>query len=240
MTRKRHGFVRWWFGAQRASSSSSSSVSAGTGAGPNDLCVRRERISSSKASRPRRLVTKPSAEGRHAPLLLRRLRTEPAPGDVARSVAAAVLVARGVEEPFPRGLALDRGDEQKESGEPDPVDQMVDDRADSDYQAEKDQERFRRRAKRHVRSIFAATAVQVALRLRRARVVGRDEAVALDAKAGLAQERASDLHRARQVRRHPEAEDGQWELDQARLDHGLNELARRAGRDDVQPPITEP
>jgi len=61
---------------------------------------------------------KPSAEGRHAPLLLRRLGTEPAPGEVTRSVAAAVLVPRCVEEPFPGGLALDRRDEQKESGEP--------------------------------------------------------------------------------------------------------------------------
>jgi hypothetical protein len=43
-TRKRHGLVRWWFGAQRASSSSSSSTAAGMGSGPNDLCVRRVRM----------------------------------------------------------------------------------------------------------------------------------------------------------------------------------------------------
>ena len=46
-TRKRHGSVRWWFGAQRASSKSSSSTSSGTGSGPNALCVRRVRIRSS-------------------------------------------------------------------------------------------------------------------------------------------------------------------------------------------------
>jgi len=46
-TRKRQGFVRWWFGAQRASSSSASSVSRGTGSEPNDLCVLRERMTSS-------------------------------------------------------------------------------------------------------------------------------------------------------------------------------------------------
>ena len=33
MTRNRQGFVRWWFGAQRARSSSSSSVAASTGLG---------------------------------------------------------------------------------------------------------------------------------------------------------------------------------------------------------------
>ena len=33
-TLNRHGIVRWWFGAQRASSSSSSSVSRSTGSGP--------------------------------------------------------------------------------------------------------------------------------------------------------------------------------------------------------------
>ena len=54
--RNRHGFVRWWFGAQRASSSSSSSVSAGTGSEPNDLCVRRERIRSTNASMRRTLA----------------------------------------------------------------------------------------------------------------------------------------------------------------------------------------
>ena len=36
-TRNRHGFVRWWFGAQRASSSSSSSSSRGTGLGRERL-----------------------------------------------------------------------------------------------------------------------------------------------------------------------------------------------------------
>jgi hypothetical protein len=84
-----------------------------------------------------------SAEGRHAPLLLRRLSAEPAPARVTRSVAAAVLVPRRVEEPLPGGLAFDRRDEQEESGEPDPVDQVVDERPDRDHQAEKDQERFR-------------------------------------------------------------------------------------------------
>jgi hypothetical protein len=39
---------------------------------------------------------------------------------------------------------------------------VVDERTDRDYQGEKDQERFRRRAERHVRSIFAATAGKVA------------------------------------------------------------------------------
>ena len=44
-TRNRHGFVRLWFGAQRASSNSSSSVARSTGAGAYALWVRRERIS---------------------------------------------------------------------------------------------------------------------------------------------------------------------------------------------------
>src|SRR6266542_1517440 len=60
-TRKRHGFVRWWFGAQRASSSRSSSVSRETGTGPNDLCVRRERISSARLSTPRTLALRRAA-----------------------------------------------------------------------------------------------------------------------------------------------------------------------------------
>src|SRR5262249_40261336 len=45
--RKRHGLVRWWLGAQRASSRSSASVSRSTGSAPYALCVRRERIASS-------------------------------------------------------------------------------------------------------------------------------------------------------------------------------------------------
>ena len=36
-TRKRQGFVMWWFGAQRASSKSSSSVARGTGSAPVGL-----------------------------------------------------------------------------------------------------------------------------------------------------------------------------------------------------------
>ena len=47
ITRNRHGFVRWWFGAQRPSSSSSSSTSRGTGSGANALWVRLLRIASS-------------------------------------------------------------------------------------------------------------------------------------------------------------------------------------------------
>src|SRR4051794_32660699 len=50
-TRKRHGLVRWWFGAQRASSNSSSSVSRSTGAVPKTLCVRRVRVASSTSTR---------------------------------------------------------------------------------------------------------------------------------------------------------------------------------------------
>src|SRR6476659_3362162 len=46
-TRNRHGFVRWWLGAQRASSNSWSSCSRGTGSGRYTLCVRRVRIASS-------------------------------------------------------------------------------------------------------------------------------------------------------------------------------------------------
>src|SRR5690348_5414504 len=46
-TRNRHGLVRWWFGAQRASSNSWSSCSRGTGSGRYTLCVRRVRIASS-------------------------------------------------------------------------------------------------------------------------------------------------------------------------------------------------
>ena len=49
-TRKRHGFVRLWFGAQRASSNSSSSVARSTGSGAYALCVRRERISSGRST----------------------------------------------------------------------------------------------------------------------------------------------------------------------------------------------
>src|ERR687890_554902 len=43
-TRKRHGFVRLWFGAQRASSNSSSRVARSTGSGPYALWVRRPRV----------------------------------------------------------------------------------------------------------------------------------------------------------------------------------------------------
>src|SRR5215210_2321816 len=50
-TRKRHGFVRLWFGAQRASSNSSSSVARPTGSEPYALCVRRLRIASSSSIR---------------------------------------------------------------------------------------------------------------------------------------------------------------------------------------------
>ena len=46
-TRKRHGLVRWWLGAHRASSNSSSSSSRPTGSGANTLWVRRVRIASS-------------------------------------------------------------------------------------------------------------------------------------------------------------------------------------------------
>src|SRR6476646_7289743 len=46
-TRNRHGLVRWWLGAQRASSNSWSSCSRGTGSGRYTLCVRRVRIASS-------------------------------------------------------------------------------------------------------------------------------------------------------------------------------------------------
>src|SRR3954463_8054435 len=46
-TRKRHGFVRLWFGAQRASSNSSSRMALSTGAFVYALWVRRVRIASS-------------------------------------------------------------------------------------------------------------------------------------------------------------------------------------------------
>src|SRR4051794_34496886 len=46
-TRKRHGLVRLWFGAQRASSNSSSSVSRSSGSGVYALWVRRVRMASS-------------------------------------------------------------------------------------------------------------------------------------------------------------------------------------------------
>src|SRR6476646_6787078 len=46
-TRNRHGLVRWWLGAQRASSNSWSSCSRGTGSGRYTLCVRRVWIASS-------------------------------------------------------------------------------------------------------------------------------------------------------------------------------------------------
>src|SRR5215210_1159452 len=49
-TRKRHGFVRLWLGAQRASSNSSSSVSRGTGSDPYALCVRRVLMASSTST----------------------------------------------------------------------------------------------------------------------------------------------------------------------------------------------
>ena len=48
-TRKRHGLVRWWFGAQRPSSSSSSSSGRETGSWANALCVRRLRMASSSS-----------------------------------------------------------------------------------------------------------------------------------------------------------------------------------------------
>src|SRR3954452_5542121 len=44
ITRKRHGVVRLWLGAHRASSNSSSSTARSTGSGLNALCVRRVRI----------------------------------------------------------------------------------------------------------------------------------------------------------------------------------------------------
>src|SRR3954453_12818747 len=44
ITRKRHGLVRLWLGAHRASSNSSSSTARSTGSGLNALCVRRVRI----------------------------------------------------------------------------------------------------------------------------------------------------------------------------------------------------
>src|SRR3954447_10654785 len=46
-TRKRHGFVRLWLGAQRASSNSSSSVSRSTASRVYALCVRRGRVACS-------------------------------------------------------------------------------------------------------------------------------------------------------------------------------------------------
>src|SRR5262249_32023381 len=49
-TRKRHGSVRWWFGAQRASSSSCSTTAPGTGSAPYALCVLRVRIAVSTST----------------------------------------------------------------------------------------------------------------------------------------------------------------------------------------------
>src|SRR3954453_3520802 len=46
-TRNRHGLVRWWLGAQRASSNKSSSVWRSTGSGRYALWVRRLRMASS-------------------------------------------------------------------------------------------------------------------------------------------------------------------------------------------------
>ena len=60
-TRKRHGCVRWWFGASRATSSSSRTISRGTGSGPNALCVRRA------AARSARLTPAGRRRGRSTP-----------------------------------------------------------------------------------------------------------------------------------------------------------------------------
>src|SRR5204863_4277034 len=49
-TRKRHGLVRLWFGAQPARSSSSSSTSRDSGSGLNALWVRRVRIAVSTST----------------------------------------------------------------------------------------------------------------------------------------------------------------------------------------------
>ena len=64
-TRKRHGSVRWWFGAQRASSRSSSIVSRSTGSGSKALCVRRVRIAASRSiARTLASRERPTASGR--------------------------------------------------------------------------------------------------------------------------------------------------------------------------------
>src|SRR5438094_7191045 len=48
-TRNRQGFVRWWLGAQRASSKSSSRMARSSGSGRYALCVRRVRMACSRS-----------------------------------------------------------------------------------------------------------------------------------------------------------------------------------------------
>ena len=81
-TRKRHGLVSPWFGAQRASSRVSASVRPSTGSRPKTFCVRRVRIASGLHCGRIARSGRWACGGDHAPQLARRpTRPEPVPAD---------------------------------------------------------------------------------------------------------------------------------------------------------------